>query len=304
MRTSCERLSARIFSMTRARWISTVRGLIAELAGDRLVGPPDHQLLQHLALARRQRSPGAGRSRRRRPPRPRRAAVKRVADARRPAQPGSNGFSMKSRAPSFIAWTAIGTSPCPVMTITGGSGPRRRSACSSSRPSISGMRTSVTRQPGELPSEAAARKTPARAKVSTCEAFRLQQHPQRIQHRLVIVDDDDPGRLSHRRSPLASADRQAHVEDHAAARIVARAQPAAVRIDDRAADRQADARCPPGLVVTNGWNSRSATSGASPGPVSATVISTRSLPGRPRADDDLAPLDRRRAHRRCCGSGW
>jgi hypothetical protein len=31
----------------------------------------------------------------------------------------SNGFSKKSAAPSFIASTASGTSPCPVITITG-----------------------------------------------------------------------------------------------------------------------------------------------------------------------------------------
>ena len=31
----------------------------------------------------------------------------------------SNGFSIKSTAPAFIASTASGTSPCPVITITG-----------------------------------------------------------------------------------------------------------------------------------------------------------------------------------------
>ena len=40
MRTSCDRLSARIFSMTRARWISTVRGLIASSRAIALLDRP------------------------------------------------------------------------------------------------------------------------------------------------------------------------------------------------------------------------------------------------------------------------
>ena len=46
-------------------------------------------------------------------------------------------------------------------------------------------------------------------------------------------------------------------------------------LDQLAADREASPR-PPAFVVTKGWNSRSATSGAIPGPVSATAISTAS----------------------------
>ena len=33
-----------------------------------------------------------------------------------------NGFSMKSEAPAFMASIAMGTSACPVMTITGTEG--------------------------------------------------------------------------------------------------------------------------------------------------------------------------------------
>ena len=50
----------------------------------------------------------------------------------------SNGFSMKSTAPAFIASTAIGTSACPVMTMTGGMSPRSFSRRRSAIPSISG----------------------------------------------------------------------------------------------------------------------------------------------------------------------
>src|SRR5438552_5760414 len=59
----------------------------------------------------------------------------------------SNGLSIKSDAPSCIAWTASATSACPVITITGTRRPRAFSCRRNSMPSTPGMRTSVTMQP-------------------------------------------------------------------------------------------------------------------------------------------------------------
>ena len=74
--------------------------------------------------------------------------------------PSSNGFSRKSAAPIFIASTASGTSPWPVMTITGVVLPSSFRRRSRSMPLISGMRTSVTMQP-EWSTGNAARKATA-----------------------------------------------------------------------------------------------------------------------------------------------
>jgi len=60
------------------------------------------------------------------------------------------GFSRKSTAPSFMARTATGTSPCPVTMITGRSTPCSCSICWVSMPLMPGMRRSSTRQPGPL----------------------------------------------------------------------------------------------------------------------------------------------------------
>ena len=60
---------------------------------------------------------------------------------------GSKGFSTKSKAPMRIASTAIGTSPCPVIRITGRPGSTDCSRRSSAMPSIPGMRMSEITTP-------------------------------------------------------------------------------------------------------------------------------------------------------------
>lgn len=61
---------------------------------------------------------------------------------------GSNGLVRKSHAPAFSASTAIATSPCPVIRITGSASSRAASVRNSSIPDTSGRRTSVTTTPG------------------------------------------------------------------------------------------------------------------------------------------------------------
>ena len=62
---------------------------------------------------------------------------------------GSKGFSTKSKAPMRIASTAIGTSPCPVIRITGMPGSTDWSLRRSAMPSMPGMRMSLTTTPGK-----------------------------------------------------------------------------------------------------------------------------------------------------------
>ena len=56
------------------------------------------------------------------------------------------GFSRKSNAPARIARTANGTSPWPVIRMTGNAGYFAATAACNSNPSMPGMRISVTRQ--------------------------------------------------------------------------------------------------------------------------------------------------------------
>ena len=61
---------------------------------------------------------------------------------------GSNGFSRKSKAPSCIASTAIGTSPCPVIMITGRAPSWLISRRRSDMPSMPGILMSEMTMPG------------------------------------------------------------------------------------------------------------------------------------------------------------
>ena len=105
--------------------------------------------------------------------------------------------------------------------------------------------------------------------------MQAQEQRERIAHRLVVVDDGDERRAARGASVAGNreAERAARV-----ARLVP--QPAAVRIDDRAADGEPETH-PGGFVVTNGSNSDAAISSAMPGPLSATLMRTK--PGASRA---------------------
>ncbi len=95
-------------------------GADLQIIGDRLVRQAGDQAIEDLALARRQSCRALLGSRQS----PRRGAASmawrssagRIADS---SASSSNGFSRKSTAPAFIASTASGTSPWPVMTMTG-----------------------------------------------------------------------------------------------------------------------------------------------------------------------------------------
>ena len=135
MRTSRERLPACIFSShPRAMDLDRPRA-DPELPGDRLLARP----IKSCSRTSRSRGQRSG------------ATAWTIASLSRVRWPGLRTPShheavglerLLDEVPGaeLHRLTAIGTSPCPVITITGGSGPRRRNAAISSRPSMSGIR--------------------------------------------------------------------------------------------------------------------------------------------------------------------
>ncbi|OIQ68252.1 hypothetical protein GALL_501580 [mine drainage metagenome] len=63
---------------------------------------------------------------------------------------GAQGFSRKSNAPPVIPRTAIGMSPSPVSKITGRSASTPRTRSSRAKPSLPGIRMSLTITPGKV----------------------------------------------------------------------------------------------------------------------------------------------------------
>ena len=110
-----------------------------------------------------------------------------------------NGFSMKSTAPAFMALTASGTSAWPVMTMTGTWMPPAANFSWNSRPSISGMRTSVTMQAGACP--AGGQRVRRRFEGLHRMTGGFEQQLQQIAHRLVIVHDKDQPICRHHDHP-------------------------------------------------------------------------------------------------------
>ena len=89
-----------------------------------------------------------------------------------------------------MAATAIGTSAWPEISTTGRAILRRDSSRTSSMPSMPGMRTSATMQPGRGLGEC------LQESVGRCVGFDLvaehaQHLAQRVAHRLLIIDDED-----------------------------------------------------------------------------------------------------------------
>src|SRR5208282_2753979 len=150
----------------------------------------------------------------------------------------SNGFSRKSKAPSFIASTARGTSPCPVIMMTGKRCPSAVRRRMSSKPSIPGMRMSVTTQETAMPARAL-RNAPAESKVLTA----WPAAPSR---------NDRDSRAASSSSTiwiggLSGIDRafsrcgKREAEGRAPSRVRLRPDFSAMRFDNGAADRQTDA---------------------------------------------------------------
>ena len=145
------------------------------------------------------------------------------------------GFSMKSTAPARIAATAIGTSAWPVIAITGSVIPCSASWVCSCRPLMPGMRTSINTHP-QRSGVQACRNSGPEPYVSTSNTAVLSSA------------------ASEARTPLSSStmmtlqlfamlwfdDWKSKMKGRPTSRGIGRPQPAAVGIDNRLADRQAN----------------------------------------------------------------
>src|SRR5690349_700782 len=151
---------------------------------------------------------------------------------------------MKSTAPAFIASTARGTSPWPVMTIAGRPMRRVLSCRCSSSPSISGILTSVTMQPGWTVGKA--------SRNAGADSYTLTAKPDVVSRKATAWRTASSSSIRCTTAsraiggvlpavdflPAQGLERQA--EDGAAIRIGFRPQPPAMGLDDGARDRQAD----------------------------------------------------------------
>ena len=99
-------------------------------------------------------------------------------------------------APSFIASTASGTSPCPVMISNGNELPLAFRRFRSSMPSMPGMRTSETTHPKSMLGKAS-RKCCADFEQRDVEIRGAEQEIERIPHRVIVVDDIDLSPMRH-----------------------------------------------------------------------------------------------------------
>ena len=116
----------------------------------------------------------------------------------------SNGFSKKSAAPSFIASTASGMSPWPVMTMTGNVAaalaqpPQQLDAAHIRHSDIGDDAARSTRSCARPGMRWRCRRSGPRS------SGRSQQKRQRIARRIVVVDDMHDGISRHRRLPPCS----------------------------------------------------------------------------------------------------
>ena len=93
-----------------------------------------------------------------------------------------SGFSMKSNAPSLVAFTAVSMFPWPEIIITASSCPRARSFSSVSRPSMPGSHMSSSMQPKRSDSVSSRHSSPVAAQTtlypsSSSTSLRVERMP-------------------------------------------------------------------------------------------------------------------------------
>src|SRR5262249_37753852 len=165
IRTSSASEPARIFLMTRPRWILTVTSLVPSCAATCLLSIPETTRAitsrsRGVRVAYRSWSALSS------------SCCRRATWSRSSAwwtipssSSWSKGLVRNSTAPAFIALTVVGMSPCAVTKMIGIESPERRSSRWTSRPSIPGSWRSSTRQLGPSP-RSRPRNSRAVAKVS------------------------------------------------------------------------------------------------------------------------------------------
>src|ERR1700722_17172286 len=145
---------------------------------------------------------------------------------------------MKSIAPAFIAWTASGTSPWPVMTTTGRQTCRDFSWRCSSRPSIPGIRTSVTMQPGCKLGIASGRAKPdSYSRTGKPEAVSINANACRTPSSSSIRCTTASSAIL---LILVSQGLDGQAEDCPAARVRLHPEPSTMRLDYSSGNRQPD----------------------------------------------------------------
>ena len=167
---------------------------------------------------------------------------------------GSNGFSTKSKAPIRIASTAIGTSPWPVIRITGRPGSIDCSRRSSAMPSMPGMRMSLITTPAKSGPMHLQRRL-GRVEGDRLEARELQPLRHALAHVDLVVDDGDLGFRSFDSAScslcglrLSPAARQHQLEDRAAVGGVAGDEPPAELGREAGRDGEAEAEALAGFL--------------------------------------------------------
>ena len=116
----------------------------------------------------------------------------------------SNGFSRKSTAPHFIASTASGTSPCPVMTMTGKPDlhlPEPAQQVDAAQPRHPHVGDDAAG--GDL--RRGVEKARRRIIGPHRETGAAQQEVERFAHRLVVVDHVNVRVSGHREGPLRAS---------------------------------------------------------------------------------------------------
>src|SRR5689334_24726 len=199
----------------------------------------------------------------------------------------SNGFSKNSSAPDFIAWTANGTSACPVITITGRRTRISFSRFSRSMPERSGMRTSVMTQP-VVTSLIRCRKDVALSYVSTDNPALLRRKlsDSRTAWSSSMTCTTESFCIVH----VLLADRpKRELEHRAGARIGFGPDSPSVAFDDRAGDREAHAHAVP-LGGDEGLKQVQHDFLGDPRPAIGDADQNHSIVGRRDGYHELAPL--------------
>src|SRR6516162_5206917 len=146
-----------------------------------------------------------------------------------------SGFSMKSKAPAFTAAIASCTVPCPVMNITGMRQPRTLMRCWSSSPLICGICTSSNRQPPRRGSYSSRNE---RADGNASTEYPAARSINLSPCLTAASSSTTKTVLSGIGARFGLGTGQIKAEDPADTNATRHSQAAAVRLDDRAADRE------------------------------------------------------------------
>src|SRR6516225_4320226 len=208
----------------------------------------------------------------------------------------SKGFSRKSTAPSLIASTASGISPCAVMTITATGYLSSRNRRNRSIPLSSGIRMSVMMQPAwteGATSRNATADSYVRTSIPADPSWKASASRTASSSSITWTMDLSGGIAE----ILPAGGPYGEPEDRSAARIGLHRDLSAVRLDNGAADRQADTHAV-ALVGDKGLEELRHQFRRDPGPGVGHADRAHIVVAGCRGDTELASLRRRRGRDR------